>query len=635
MVTGGRHREGDHDPLPGQRHQPGPQVDGDPDPKGDPHDHRSEGHRGSTGVDSGAGRHAHPGYPPQDHGPGDAGSPDQRPAHGHRHVADGSVLPTLDGTVPAGGTPLGEPAAGVGIGIGVAGSVGGAGLGGMPGSGEAGARSDDASGGLAAGVRRDAVAGAGRPGAAAEQGPVRDPLSLRGMRRAGTVTVGMAVLLGILVWLYGTSVTSLRPRDLPILTVGPAPAATALADQISRVEPGALTVHTVPAVAAADQALRDRDAYAAIVIGDDGLTLRVASAASPAVTEAITRGIRVFMPGLEIPVVDVVANAPRDQAGGGLAAGYLPLVLVIAAAGVLLTRLVRSRAVRLAGIAVLAVLCGFAGTVALQGALDVLPGSFLATMAVLTLLALAVAGPVVGVGAVAGTPGLVGIVLVTVAGAALSAAQSAPEMLPRPWGDIGQFAPPGAGATLLRSTNYFEGAAGGRPVVVLAVWLVVGLWLAFVGERGAAPALYPGSRAAPRTGRGPQRQPAGVTTTAASPAMATVPAGVGAAAAPSGAAGTGVGAGDEAWAPPGPAGPASPGEAADQPPAARAGSTPGGPSAPVVAPLPTWRSPFERTVPIEPSGGVRLVPPTRPGDPPPGRGRGPAGDAGAGGSQSR
>ncbi|WP_198287020.1 hypothetical protein [Frankia sp. QA3] len=469
--------------------------------------------------------------------------------------------------------------------------------------------------------------GSGGPGprATAEHVPGRDPLGLRGVRRAGAITVGMAVLLGLLVWLYGTSVTSLRPRDLPILTVGPAPAATALADQISRVEPGALTVRTVPTVAAADRALRDRDAYAAIVIGDDGLTLRVASAASPAVTEAITRGIRVFMPGLEIPVVDVVANASRDQAGGGLAAGYLPLVLVIAAAGVLLTRLIRSRAVRLAGIAALAVLCGFAGTVALQGALDVLPGSFLATMAVLTLLALAVAGPVVGVGAVAGTPGLVGIVLVTVVGAALSAAESAPEMLPRPWGDIGQFAPPGAGVTLLRSTNYFDGAAGGRPVVVLAVWLIVGLWLAFVGERGAAPALYPGNRGAPRPGQAPQRHMAGATaagsgTGAANPGLgAAVPARAGATAA------------DEAWAPLGPAGPALPGAAADSPPAARAGSRPGGPPAAVAAPLPTWRSPLERTVPIEPSGGVRLVPPTRPGGPPPGH----AGGAAAGGSQSR
>jgi hypothetical protein len=188
------------------------------------------------------------------------------------------------------------------------------------------------------------------------------------------------------------------------------------------------------------------------------------------------------MPGLEIPVVDVVANAPRDQAGGGLAAGYLPLTLVITAAGVLLARMVGSRVIRLAGLAALAVLSGFAGAVALQGALDVLPGEFLTTMAVVTLLALAVAGPVLGLGAVAGVPGLVAAVLVLVAGAALSAAASAPEMLPRPWGDIGQFAPPGAGATLLRSTAYFDGAGGGRPVLVLAGWFVVGLGLAVVGR---------------------------------------------------------------------------------------------------------------------------------------------------------
>ncbi|MCL9760825.1 hypothetical protein MXD95_016585 [Frankia sp. AiPa1] len=349
-------------------------------------------------------------------------------------------------------------------------------------------------------VRPDAGrGGSGQPGAGRSGGgrhagggrPVAPGGSsvagLGALRRLGTLTVGMALLAGLLVWLYGTSVTSMRPRNLPILTVGPQPAAGALADQISRVEPGALSVRTVGSVVAADQALRDRDAYAAIVIGDGGLTLRVASAASPAVTEALTRGIRVFMPGLVIPVVDVVPTAPRDQGGGGLAAGYLPLVLVLAAAGVLLTRLVRSRAARLAAISVFSVLAGFAGAVALRGALHVLPGSLLTTMSVVTLLALAVVAPVVGAGAVAGVAGLVGVVLVMVVGSALSAAASAPEMLPRPWGEVGQFAPPGAGATLLRSTDYFDGAAGGRPVAVLAAWLLVGLWLAFVGGRGAAP----------------------------------------------------------------------------------------------------------------------------------------------------
>ena len=208
-------------------------------------------------------------------------------------------------------------------------------------------------------------------------------------------------------------------------------------------------------------------------------------------TEALTRGIRVFMPGLVIPVVDVVPTAPRDQGGGGLAAGYLPLVLVLAAAGVLLTRLVRSRAARLAAISVFSVLAGFAGAVALRGALHVLPGSLLTTMSVVTLLALAVVAPVVGAGAVAGVAGLVGVVLVMVVGSALSAAASAPEMLPRPVGGGRPVRPARRGRDAAALHRLLRRCGGGRPVAVLAAWLLVGLWLAFVGGRGPPRGGYP------------------------------------------------------------------------------------------------------------------------------------------------
>ncbi len=513
MVTGGRHRPGEDDPRAGAG-APAPGI-ARPVP-------------GTSGSAPGV-----PGPQPDLPVAGHESLPGQRPQPATPSAPDAANPASVAGRpTGAGPLPAGAAAAPGGHAADAAGRPGGAESAVTRPASPEGANHDLAApgwarptGALGAGPdrapapprRTPATAGraSGASGAAGvgADGPARDPLGLRAVRRAGAITLGMAVLMGLLVWLYGTSATSLRPRDLPILTVGPEPAATALADQISRVEPGALSVHTVGTVAAADRALRDRDAYAAIVIGDAGLTLRVASAASPAVTEAITRGIRVFMPGLVIPVVDVVPNAPRDQGGGGLAAGYLPMVLLIAATGVLLTRLVRSRAVRLAGIAALAVLSGFAGAVALRGALHVLPGSFLTTMAVVTLLALAVAAPVVGAGAVAGVRGLVGAVLVLVVGGALSAASSAPEMLPRPWGDIGQFAPPGAGATLLRSTSYFDGAAGGRPVAVLAAWLVVGLWLAFVGERGASRAVgapqEPGAPGPARPGAGlaPMDQP--------------------------------------------------------------------------------------------------------------------------------
>jgi hypothetical protein len=70
-----------------------------------------------------------------------------------------------------------------------------------------------------------------------------------------------------------------------------------------------------------------------------------------------------------------------------------------------------------------------------------------------------------------------GAVLLFLLGNPISAVASAPELLPEPWGAIGQLLPPGAGATLLRSTAFFDGAGGTVPAVVLASWAAAGLVL--------------------------------------------------------------------------------------------------------------------------------------------------------------
>ena len=58
-----------------------------------------------------------------------------------------------------------------------------------------------------------------------------------------------------------------------------------------------------------------------------------------------------------------------------------------------------------------------------------------------------------------------------------SGAGSAPELLPKPVGGIGRLLPPGRGANLLRSTGFFDGAAAGGHVAVLAAWALGGLAL--------------------------------------------------------------------------------------------------------------------------------------------------------------
>jgi hypothetical protein len=123
---------------------------------------------------------------------------------------------------------------------------------------------------------------------------------------------------------------------------------------------------------------------------------------------------------------------------------------------------VRSHAVRVAGLALFAILAGLATTAVLHG-LGVLTGGYLAEAGVVALLALAISGAVSGLGALLGAPGLgLGALLVFLVGNPVSGLASAPELLPKPWGTIGQLLPPGAGASALRSVAYFAGAPGRR-----------------------------------------------------------------------------------------------------------------------------------------------------------------------------
>ncbi|MDF3149211.1 ABC transporter permease, partial [Streptomyces sp. T21Q-yed] len=63
-----------------------------------------------------------------------------------------------------------------------------------------------------------------------------------------------------------------------------------------------------------------------------------------------------------------------------------------------------------------------------------------------------------------------------------SGASSAPQLLPEPAGAIGQWLPPGAGATLLRSVSYFDGAAATGPALTLTWWAALGLGAVLLGN---------------------------------------------------------------------------------------------------------------------------------------------------------
>jgi len=112
------------------------------------------------------------------------------------------------------------------------------------------------------------------------------------------------------------------------------------------------------------------------------------------------------------------------------------------------------------------------------------------------LTVLAIAATVNGLAALFGRAGLLaGALTMVFIGNPLSAVAAGPEMLPTPAGDVGQLLPPGAGGNLLRSTAFFDGAAAGGHVAVLAAWALAGLSCLLVAEvRGRR--LADGRRAA-------------------------------------------------------------------------------------------------------------------------------------------
>ncbi|WP_242901634.1 hypothetical protein [Actinomadura terrae] len=299
------------------------------------------------------------------------------------------------------------------------------------------------------------------------------------------VAVGAALLQLLMITAFAWPSARLGPRDVPIVVTGPQ--ASAVAERLEQERPGAFAVETRRDEAAARAALADREAYGAIVTTPSGPRVLTASAASPMVAQQLGALSEKLAPARGAPaqervVQDVVAADPDDPRGAGFGALALPLIISGLAAAVLLTFAIRAVAWRAAGLVLFAVLGGFGVAAVAQSWLSLLPGSYLTLAGVLALAILAVAGTVAGLAAVFGRAGIgVGGLLLMFFGNPLSAATSAPELLPQPWGEVGQFLPPGAAVTLLRSTSFFDGAGSARALAVLAAWAAAGLALLAVG----------------------------------------------------------------------------------------------------------------------------------------------------------
>ncbi|MGW4233017.1 ABC transporter permease [Streptomyces sp. NPDC004980] len=316
--------------------------------------------------------------------------------------------------------------------------------------------------------------------------------------RAVAVILLVPLMVTLALWAFSWPAARIAPRDLPVGVAGSAPAADQLHKQLEQHE-GAFEIHRYGDAAAARAAIEDRVVYGAVVATDKGPQLLTASAASPVVSQLLTEAVAGAAPaGTAVPVTDVVAAPPADPRGSALGSSILPLALAGVASGAVVTMMKLRGARAAVTLAATGVLVGIAATAVAHSWLGVITGDWWAEAGVMGLTVLAIGSAVAGLAALIGTPGIgLGALLMVLLGNPFSGVTSAPELLPEPVGMIGQWLPPGAGGSLLRSVAFFDGSAAGGAASVLVAWAALGLVAVLIGGRrrpertdGAEPSVH-------------------------------------------------------------------------------------------------------------------------------------------------
>ncbi|MFE2068919.1 ABC transporter permease [Streptomyces sp. NPDC059467] len=333
--------------------------------------------------------------------------------------------------------------------------------------------------------------------------------------------MALPIVITLAVMAFAWPAGRISPRDVPVGIVGTGSASEHAVEALTRAKPGAFDFHLYPDQQAARSAIKDRDVYGAFAISGHSITVLKATAASPSVAQLLTdvgqqladqatqriaqqiaqqkaagahspaKAHKQAAAGVDSSVkilaksVDVVPVATADPRGAVFSSSVFPLTICGILIGAFVT-MARGLARPHHRVLTLLVACAVAALgiyLVAQGFLGALPHNHVATWAILSLDLLSVSATAAGVIRLLGPGGLgLSAALMVFVGNAFSGATSAPEMLPKGVDYVGQWLPPGAGASLLRDTAYFDGNAGAGHLAVLALWTVCGLTAVMCGH---------------------------------------------------------------------------------------------------------------------------------------------------------
>ncbi len=318
--------------------------------------------------------------------------------------------------------------------------------------------------------------------------------------RAATLGILFSVIVCVVVVAFSWPSATLDPQDVPVAISGPATVLQTVEDAVDEQSDGAISLIEVADRDAAVESIETREAYGAIILGDTPEVL-TSSAASTATNQLMTQlqatmqtmlrqqataaamAAGATAPTVTVALTDVVPLVSGDPRGAGLTSAALPLVFGGMIGGMLVTFLVNGAWRRVTALLIYAVVSGAAIAGIMQGWFQVLGGNYFAVAGAFSLALLSMGATIVGFASLFGRAGVaVGPVLFMLIGNPISGTSFPKEFYPKPWGEIGQYLPPGAGGTLLKDVSYFPDADLARPILTLAIWAAAGLALVVIGH---------------------------------------------------------------------------------------------------------------------------------------------------------
>ncbi|MGW3247453.1 ABC transporter permease [Streptomyces sp. NPDC001070] len=361
-------------------------------------------------------------------------------------------------------------------------------------------------------------------------------LGVMSWRRAVIMTVALPLVISLAVMAYAWPASRVAPRDVPVGIVGTSTASQNAVEGLERSQPGGFDLYLYPDETSARSAIKDREIYGAFVVTPGRLTVLQATAASTSVaqllntsgrqlaaeaTKSAANGAAASVQGpftepeagdkslardspkaadkskagervaktpakVSVRTVDVVPISAEDPRGVVFSSALLPLTMC----SILIASLLAMSNFHMPGwrrameLVAACAATGFGAYLVAQGIFGALPHEHAATWASLSLTMLAISATCAGLIMLIGPAGIgLTAVLMVFVGNPFSGSTSAPELLPKAVEDIGQWLPPGAGASLLRGTAYFDGNGSGDHIAVLVLWSLLGLTTVALGRR--------------------------------------------------------------------------------------------------------------------------------------------------------